>query len=286
MRRNNKGGERVAVALSASAVALGLTLAPHAALAEESSPMYRLYNQYNGDHMYTLDESERDDLVGRGWNEEGVAWDVPDTGDPVWRLYNPYTGEHLFTLNEDEYDSLQDAGWNGEGVGFRSAGETGTPIYRLYNRWLSAGTHLYTTDPNEYDSLRSLGWNGENVAFYGSVDGNLDNSSHDITLQGKIRVVRHNRLLQLLGITHLDNDSSQNFAVLELDHARDIPLPNGDVIRGHRVSFILLPDSFAIDSNRDRTVTLNFARNSLSWSLDTDLGISLPRATSGVSIIG
>ena len=39
-------------------------------------------------------------------------------------------------------------------------------MYRLYNRWLTAGTHLYTTDKAEYGRLVGLGWSGEGVKLY------------------------------------------------------------------------------------------------------------------------
>ena len=45
--------------------------------------------------------------------------------------------------------------------------ETGAPIYRLFNKWLTQGTHLFTTDESEYENLGKLGWQQEDIAFYG-----------------------------------------------------------------------------------------------------------------------
>ena len=88
----------------------------------------------------------------------------------MFRLYNPWSGEHLFTMDYGEYDRLGKAGWRQEGTAFDSAyAGAGAPVWRLYNRWLTAGTHLYTTDKAEYDRLVKLGWVGEGVRFCGEL---------------------------------------------------------------------------------------------------------------------
>lgn len=134
--------------------------------------VYRLYNKYDGDHMFTTSKSEYDLLVSLGWNGEGKAWSAPGTSDTkVYRLYNPYSGDHFFTTSEEEYNNLGEIGWNQEGVAFYSADkDSGVAIYRLFNPYLVRGTHLFTTDKAEYDYLSSLGWSPENVAFYGLKD--------------------------------------------------------------------------------------------------------------------
>lgn len=134
--------------------------------------VYRLYNRYDGDHMFTTSKSEYDLLVSLGWNGEGKAWSAPGTSDTkVYRLYNPYSGDHFFTTSEEEYNNLGEIGWNQEGVAFYSADkDSGVAIYRLFNPYLVRGTHLFTTNKAEYDYLSSLGWSPENVAFYGLKD--------------------------------------------------------------------------------------------------------------------
>ena len=150
---------------------VALVALPQAALAE-AKPVWRLYNRYNGDHMWTLDKAEYDSLVKAGWTGEGKAWQAPHKESMnegfVYRLYNPWSGEHLFTMDEGEYDRLGKAGWRKEGTAFESA-KVGAPAWRLYNRWLTAGTHLYTTDKAEYDRLVKLGWVGEGVRFCGKL---------------------------------------------------------------------------------------------------------------------
>lgn len=132
-------------------------------------PMYRLYNRWSGEHLFTTDYSEYSYLASIGWSQEGVAWNAPASGGtPVWRLYNPYSGDHLYTGDASEYAYLATLGWRQEGEAFRSADASsgGAPIYRLYNRWLTAGTHLFTTDASEYSYLGTLGWSQEGKVFY------------------------------------------------------------------------------------------------------------------------
>ena len=159
--------------LCAALALVALVALPQSALAG-TRQVWRLYNRYNGDHMWTLDRAEYDRLVKAGWTGEGGVWQVPDEKEAleslhhgfVYRLYNPWSGEHLFTMDKAEYDRLGKAGWRKEGTAFESAyAEAGAPVWRLYNKWLTAGTHLYTTDKAEYDRLVRLGWVGEGVRF-------------------------------------------------------------------------------------------------------------------------
>ena len=136
---------------------------------EQPVKVYRLYNKWSGEHLFTTSSDEYDSLAKLGWQQEGVAWQSPTTSTmPVYRLYNPWSGDHHYTASKKEYDELHALGWNQEGVIFYSAdAETGAPIYRLFNKWLTQGTHLFTTDESEYENLGKLGWQQEDIAFYG-----------------------------------------------------------------------------------------------------------------------
>ena len=151
--------------------ALSICLAPCQAIAAETSAdMYRLYNQWTGEHFYTASVEERDGLVAVGWTDEGLGWVAPTSGDPVHRLYNPYVagGDHHYTLSAAERDGLVEAGWEYEGVGWRSApADTGVPLYRQYNPYATTGTHNYTVSKAENDHLVSVGWREEGVGWYG-----------------------------------------------------------------------------------------------------------------------
>lgn len=125
--------------------------------------LWRLYNPYTGQHLYTSDDAERNRLRYYGWNYEGVAWDAPTSGNaPVYRLYNQYNGDHHYTMDESEYANLKAAGWTQEGIGFYSdESGTGVPLYRLFNPYEVVGTHHYTLDSGERDTMVRNGWRYE-----------------------------------------------------------------------------------------------------------------------------
>jgi len=155
----------------AVAFAAILAASPTPVLAEDASgdvTVWRLYNRWSGEHLFTTDQEEYRRLTSIGWNGEGEAWRSPaESNHAVWRLYNPYSGDHHYTADEAEYDRLGKIGWNQEGRVFFSADKVGgRPIYRLFNRWLTQGTHLFTTDGDEYKHLGEIGWSPEGVAFY------------------------------------------------------------------------------------------------------------------------
>ena len=84
-------------------------------------PMYRLYNQWSGDHHYTSSRDEYDQLVSIGWSGEGVkAYSDDGRAHPVYRLFNRWLtqGTHLYTTDESEYRQLGSIGWDPEGTAF------------------------------------------------------------------------------------------------------------------------------------------------------------------------
>ena len=135
----------------------------------EDKNVYRLYNPFSGEHLYSLDDGEVSYLVGCGWNNEGVCCKAPATGALVYRLYDPASGAHHYTTNESEMDWLISIGWNYEGVGFCSAEGSGDPVYRLFNPHTNVAveSHVFTSNVEERDWLLSLGWNDEGIGWYG-----------------------------------------------------------------------------------------------------------------------
>ena len=83
--------------------------------------MFRLYNPNDGNHLYATDANERTNLIVLGWNDENIAWYMPQSGgDPVYRLYNPYSGEHIYTMSYEEYLANGELGWQQEGIAWYS----------------------------------------------------------------------------------------------------------------------------------------------------------------------
>lgn len=133
-----------------------------------TTPIYRLYNRQNGEHLYTTDANEKEILYKQhGWGYEGIGWNAPDAGTPVYRLYNAGLQNHLYTSDVNEVRVLTSKhGWTSDNNGrpvFYSGGSV--PIYRVYNFNLR-GLHHWTTDVNEYNVLPNYGWSQEGVKFY------------------------------------------------------------------------------------------------------------------------
>ncbi|NMM95000.1 InlB B-repeat-containing protein [Bifidobacterium oedipodis] len=136
--------------------------------------VYRLYNQWNGDHLYTTSSTEYKALAAIGWTTEGVQFNVTDDasfGTAVYRLYNPFNGEHLLTADKDEAKTLVKGGWQSDASGdsltayfYAPQGAT-TGVTRLFNPYVTVGTHLYTTDADEIAKNVKLGWIQEDVLF-------------------------------------------------------------------------------------------------------------------------
>lgn len=112
-------------------------------------PVYRLYNPYSGQHLYTKDLRERENNEKLGWQYEFIAFQADVDGSPVFRLYNPNDGLHHFTQDVTELRALVALGWIDEGTAWYVGQSADVTVYRLYNTY--NGEHLYTTDKNEYD---------------------------------------------------------------------------------------------------------------------------------------
>ena len=157
--------------LVALALALGLLCAAQAVTTEEAyaaadtTPMYRLYNKWSTEHLFTSGKAEYDNLVKKGWTGEGVAWLAPTSGDPVYRLYNKWSGDHHYTTSKKEYDKCVRDGWKGEGTAFYSGGNR--PIYRLFNPYVKSFFHHYTAGAAEQKNCIKAGWKDEKVGWYG-----------------------------------------------------------------------------------------------------------------------
>lgn len=129
--------------------------------------MYRLFNPYNGEHLYTSSSSECNALVADGWKYEGIGWVAPTKSKtPVFRLYNRYSGDHHYTTSSNERDSMVRNGWEYEGIGWYSDDSQTVPVYREFNPYVTIGTHNFTTSKSEHEKLGAIGWHLEDVGWY------------------------------------------------------------------------------------------------------------------------
>lgn len=136
--------------------------------AMQTAPLFRLYNPYTLEHLFTSSPEERDALAGIGWIFEGIAWYVPDSGIPVYRLYNPYDDSHFYTVSSEEIDTLLPLGWQLDGIMcYSTYPDMGEPILRLFNPYELKNYHHYTISKEECDMLVPLGWILEGTAWSG-----------------------------------------------------------------------------------------------------------------------
>ncbi|MDH6365813.1 uncharacterized protein YkwD [Enterococcus sp. PF1-24] len=164
-------------------IALAIGLAGFSGEASANQEMYRLYNSNSGEHFYTANGAEKDNLRKAGWNYEGIGWIAPTNGEAVYRLYNANAGDHHYTLNKAEADHLVSQGWQAEGIGWYSDSKQGVALYRAYNPNAKAGTHNYTTNAAEQKVLLQAGWQDEGNAWYGVAQSIPQATQYTLTIQ-------------------------------------------------------------------------------------------------------
>lgn len=137
--------------------------------------MFRFYNPYTYEHLYTTDVKEAADLRSRGWNAEGIGWYSPVKDTPgvvkIYRLYNPYGDDHLYTTEEKEKDDCIKRGWKldttFEAYGFISKQlGANAGISRLFNPYEKYHTHLFSANKKELEDNIKRGWRDEQVRWY------------------------------------------------------------------------------------------------------------------------
>ena len=145
-------------------------------------PVYRLYSQSEGKHIWTSDTAEYAQYIGYGFKFEGVAFTSispinqetpPPAGKQlVYRFYIPQSFSHFWTTELVERNRMISEGYNYEGVAWHSSLNTNNkPVYRLYS--LILNKHLYTTDLNEKNQLVGTNaWRDEGISQYISTSPN------------------------------------------------------------------------------------------------------------------
>lgn len=154
--------------LSTAAILASLAAVSVTVSADETTgyTMYRLYNGNSGEHFYTKDKREQQELVNAGWSAEGTGWYAPESGSPVYRLYNKNAGDHHYTMSAKEKNELIQVGWSFEGIGWYSP-DKGVALHRAYNPNANSGSHNYTISNEEQGILTKSGWKDEGIAWYG-----------------------------------------------------------------------------------------------------------------------
>ncbi len=170
--KNSHGSE------TGSAGAIDAAAAVAAAISgQESVGVYRLYNEWTGEHLLTADADEYMGLqqnhyggwVGESSKFSALSKDAAD-GQPIYRLYNPYNGDHFYTESDEERANLEGVGWKFESIAWRGTdADEGIEVFRLYNPYMTShgglGNHLWTTSEAERDDLTARGWQQESCPW-------------------------------------------------------------------------------------------------------------------------
>lgn len=174
---------------SAALLACSIGLAQPALAATKGVNVYRLYNTWSHEHFYTANLDEYKARVADGWNGEGVGFVAPEDGSDqvdgqVYRFFNPNNKEHLYTKDSAEVERLKAIGWKYEGVAWNSAKSDQTPVYRLFNPYVTEFTHYYTQNTTDRDENVARGMTNEGIHWYAltvtpeqDAQGVLDNLS-------------------------------------------------------------------------------------------------------------
>jgi len=80
-----------------------------------SAPVYRFWSNVLGNHFYTMNEKERDQLIEQHpglWDDEGIAFyafpvdQQPAETIPIYQFWSDALGTHFYTAEETERDEL------------------------------------------------------------------------------------------------------------------------------------------------------------------------------------
>ncbi|MGE5293462.1 MAG: metallophosphoesterase [Solirubrobacterales bacterium] len=152
-------------------------------ISPEALPVYQLWLPAQGRYFYTLDETEKNDLLARllsDWTCDGIAFRAcPTRSDkrlsPVYRFGCDLLNMHFLTIDEQEASSLIGYNWGVwtyEGIAFYAypAGSQPAGTTAVHRFWSgSLGTHFYTADDRERFTLVSGyadTWQYEGIAYY------------------------------------------------------------------------------------------------------------------------
>ena len=132
--------------------------------------VFRAYNPNTGEHLFTSNEKEYNNLATKGWKKEGVAFSsvekIGGKKSEVYRVYNPNAkgGDHHYTKSKKEAEKLVKKGWKMDNKGKPVFyGNGSKEVYRLYNK--NDGRHHYTSKKTERNKLVKLGWKDEGIGW-------------------------------------------------------------------------------------------------------------------------
>ncbi len=157
--------------------------------------IHRFYSKRYKGHFFTINETEKDELIATNpnWKYEGVAYrgfsDRVGTSVPLYRFYSKNYKGHFFTTDENELHSVLDSNsnWKYEGIAYYvypAMVDGAVPVFRFWSKGYRH--HFYTTSAKERDDLiaNNPNWKYECVAFYAMPDEG--GGSEETPVEGEI----------------------------------------------------------------------------------------------------
>jgi len=135
-------------------------------------PLYRLWHSGVGDHMYTINESNRAFNLNGGFIDEGIEAYVYSTQVsgtvPLYRLWSSTQKDHYYTTSvSDKNKAVSDYGYESQGIEayvYSTPVDGTVPLYGLYH---PSGDHFYTVSGLDAININlSEGWLDEYIAAY------------------------------------------------------------------------------------------------------------------------
>ncbi len=146
------------------------------------STVYRFYSPLNRSHFFTVNSSERNQVMQRydptQWRYEGPAFSaLTSAGEgllPVYRFWSPQNRGHFYTISRAEKELIErtysENEWRYEGTAFyvrSSRSATGGNVYRFWSP--QNRKHFYTSSRAERDAIRRTysenQWRYEGIAW-------------------------------------------------------------------------------------------------------------------------
>ncbi|MFA6159633.1 MAG: SpoIID/LytB domain-containing protein [Parcubacteria group bacterium] len=88
----------------------GIAFYGYSSRVTNSFPVYRFYSPSHRNHLYTISESERNQLSESDYQYEGIAFYAYATqlmgSSPIYRFYDSQIGDHFYTASENEKNNL------------------------------------------------------------------------------------------------------------------------------------------------------------------------------------
>jgi hypothetical protein len=144
------------------------------AIANNKTPLYRLYSSKYANHFYTISVADRDNAVANNsYVYEGIAAYVLKNqvagSTPLYWLYNVAIGDDFYTTSASERDgAINKYGYQYQGIAgyvFTSQVKNSIPFYRLNSS--KQQDHFYTTSTSERDNaVAKEGYQYESIACY------------------------------------------------------------------------------------------------------------------------